>query len=358
MIVSATTIARQFCTYSPTTGALANADSLPTGTLTVNGVDNAATVTVTNVTTGVYKWSVTLPALTVGDLVAMRIAATVSSVSSGGIVWQDYCDRLTPPNFSALGIGAGGALTETVDADAIKINGSANAAAGLAGIGEQFADNGYNMVAVGPDGITSDSFDSGAITAAAIAAGALDGKGDWAEAGDAMALTSGERTTLAGVIWSTLTSTLTTVGSIGKLIKDFIGSSTYSAPTSQQQIADALKLAPSTGSSAAGSVYSKLDAMLASPGGPGDGDVSVNHNTGGTDALRVTHNGVGVDECRIRAYLKSDYDAGSRVVRGEVTTGSDGRWIEDMMLDPGVYRLTFDATGKVLRSLEVTVNAD
>jgi hypothetical protein len=135
MIVSATTIARQFCTYSPTTGALANADSLPTGTLTVNGVDNAATVTVTNVTTGVYKWSVTLPALTAGDLVAMRIAATVSSVSSGGIVWQDYCDRLTPPNFSALGIGTSGTLTGTVNADAIKINGSADAASALGSAG-------------------------------------------------------------------------------------------------------------------------------------------------------------------------------------------------------------------------------
>ncbi|MDQ3832235.1 MAG: hypothetical protein M3315_01100 [Actinomycetota bacterium] len=40
------------------------------------------------------------------------------------------------------------------------------------------------------------------------------------QAGDAMALTSGERTTLAGVIWATLTSALTTVGSVGKLIVD------------------------------------------------------------------------------------------------------------------------------------------
>lgn len=41
-----------------------------------------------------------------------------------------------------------------------------------------------------------------------------------AVAGDAMALTSGERTTLAGVIWGTITSGLTAVGSIGKLIVD------------------------------------------------------------------------------------------------------------------------------------------
>lgn len=42
----------------------------------------------------------------------------------------------------------------------------------------------------------------------------------FAIAGDAMTLTSGERTTLAGVIWDRLTSAITTVGSIGKLIKD------------------------------------------------------------------------------------------------------------------------------------------
>lgn len=39
-------------------------------------------------------------------------------------------------------------------------------------------------------------------------------------AGDAMTLTSGERTTLAASIWNALTSGLTTVGSIGKLLVD------------------------------------------------------------------------------------------------------------------------------------------
>lgn len=41
-----------------------------------------------------------------------------------------------------------------------------------------------------------------------------------AQAGDAMALTAGERTTLTGVIWDHLLTAITTVGSIGKLIKD------------------------------------------------------------------------------------------------------------------------------------------
>lgn len=42
-----------------------------------------------------------------------------------------------------------------------------------------------------------------------------------AKAGDAMALTSGERTTLAAVIWNSLTSGMTTVGSIGKKLADW-----------------------------------------------------------------------------------------------------------------------------------------
>jgi hypothetical protein len=40
------------------------------------------------------------------------------------------------------------------------------------------------------------------------------------QAGDAMALTSGERTSLTGVIWAALTSGLVTLGSIGKLLVD------------------------------------------------------------------------------------------------------------------------------------------
>jgi hypothetical protein len=47
------------------------------------------------------------------------------------------------------------------------------------------------------------------------------------QAGDAMALTSGERTTLAGVIWNALTSGLTMVGSIGKRLVDNLTGDIY-----------------------------------------------------------------------------------------------------------------------------------
>lgn len=48
--------------------------------------------------------------------------------------------------------------------------------------------------------------------------------------GDAMTLTSGERTTLAAVIWAALTSGLTTAGSIGKRLADFVTTLVYSTP--------------------------------------------------------------------------------------------------------------------------------
>lgn len=75
----------------------------------------------------------------------------------------------------------------------------------------------------------------------------------------------------------------------------------------------------------------------------GSGDTAVNHNTGGVDNLRaVTALGVGIDNVVILAYLKTDYDAGGRTVKGASTTKSDGRWQHDMMLDAGfTYTLVF-----------------
>lgn len=69
-----------------------------------------------------------------------------------------------------------------------------------------------------------------------------------AAAGDAMALTSGERTTLTAVIWAALTSGLTTAGSIGKLLVDNINAtissrlptSSYTAPPSAAAVSDAV----------------------------------------------------------------------------------------------------------------------
>ena len=87
-----------FTTRAFSTGAATNADSLPTGTLYVNTVSNAAVVTVDNVATGLYSASVTLPTLAVLDVVDLRINATVSSVTDNAIIWRDSKDILLDAN--------------------------------------------------------------------------------------------------------------------------------------------------------------------------------------------------------------------------------------------------------------------
>lgn len=75
-------IAFTFATASPTTGAAADADSTPTATATRNGADDGAfSLTVTNLATGRYKVTGTVPAYTAGDLVEIAVAATVGGVA-------------------------------------------------------------------------------------------------------------------------------------------------------------------------------------------------------------------------------------------------------------------------------------
>lgn len=113
-----------------------------------------------------------------------------------------------------------------------------------------------------------------------------------------------------------------------------------------------------TGIAAAAATAAKLETMLEAAGqvfrytagalelapsggggGTGAGEIPVDHHTGGTDAMRYLLSGQPADNVTIRAYLKSDYDAGTRVVRGTTRTGPDGRWLAPLMLDPGTYYL-------------------
>lgn len=85
----------EFSTQNPTTGAALNADSLPVGTFFKNIVDDGTvTVTITNIDTGRYAASFTIPSGAVaGDTCGLSIAATVSSVAGKGIVWQSVLDK-------------------------------------------------------------------------------------------------------------------------------------------------------------------------------------------------------------------------------------------------------------------------
>lgn len=74
------------------TGAASAADSAPTGTLYVDGVSNAASVTITG--SNPYKFAVTLPTLTAGQRVDMYITATIDTIATAGIVASAQADTV------------------------------------------------------------------------------------------------------------------------------------------------------------------------------------------------------------------------------------------------------------------------
>jgi hypothetical protein len=91
-VQSAQSVTILFSTRVFATGVGTIADSLPTGTLYLNGTANGATVTVTNISGGLYKAAVTMPTLAIGDEVELAITATVSTITDTAIVWGDTKD--------------------------------------------------------------------------------------------------------------------------------------------------------------------------------------------------------------------------------------------------------------------------
>lgn len=72
------------------TGALSTPTVGPVGVLYVNGTSNAASVTVSG--SNPYKWTVTLPSLTAGDIVSMYITATVATIATASVVAEEVSD--------------------------------------------------------------------------------------------------------------------------------------------------------------------------------------------------------------------------------------------------------------------------
>ena len=102
-----------------------------------------------------------------------------------------------------------------------------------------------------------------------------------------------------------------------------------------------------------------LPGLISAIGG-GDGSVVVDHDYGGADALAYkTEGGAGIDNGVIRAYLKSDYDAGSKgsaYIKATTRTDVNGQWTSEMNLDPETYTLYYFKQGAYSPSTqEVTV---
>ena len=111
--------------------------------------------------------------------------------------------------------------------------------------------------------------------------------------------------------------------------------------------------------SAGDDTASPLPAPAQSGYGPnlaGVGARSVDHNYGGTDALRyVAPGGAGIAGASIWAFNASDYSAGhtsAGFVIATATTGSDGRWLAPMMLNAGSYTLLFFKIGSFATTVQ------
>lgn len=96
-----------------TTGALSAPTAGPSGTSYINGVVNAASVTFTGANP--YKWSVTLPTLSAGDSVQIYVTATIATIATGAIVFEDIADTVwASDNYSRLGAPSGSSISADI----------------------------------------------------------------------------------------------------------------------------------------------------------------------------------------------------------------------------------------------------
>lgn len=91
------------------TGALSAATVGPVGVLYVNGVANAAVVTVAGANP--YSWTVTLPVLADGDCVSMYVTATIALVPTHGVVAEDVASTVYLSSRGTADAGDAMALT-------------------------------------------------------------------------------------------------------------------------------------------------------------------------------------------------------------------------------------------------------
>lgn len=198
------------------TGAATDADSVPTyrvyedetGTAILTG--SMALLDSGN-TAGFYSEQITLSAANgfeKGKSYVIYMQATVNSVVGS-----------THHNFQIEAEVDANTVSPTVSANTVQISGDSAAADNAESFFDGTGYAGTNNVIPTVTTLTNlPSITSNWLTAAGIAAGALNGKGDWNIGKTGYALS------VAGVqaIWDALTAALTTAGSIGKLLVDNI----------------------------------------------------------------------------------------------------------------------------------------
>jgi hypothetical protein len=103
------------------TGALAAPSAGPAGVLYVDGVSNAASVTISG--SNPYKWTVTLPTLTAGQCVSMYITATIATIATASVVAEDVADTVILSDVPAVNVTQHGGVAVA----AANVDGTINA---------------------------------------------------------------------------------------------------------------------------------------------------------------------------------------------------------------------------------------
>jgi hypothetical protein len=266
------TIYVDFVTSSPTTGAASDADSLPTCEIFEDNTDTAIlspTIVKRTGKTGNYRVPVVCSAANGFEAAKsynIVVSATVGGVAAKAVV-QTFQIRTNGPDDLAASIltratpaqvqtelGTYGALKPTTAGRTLDISTTGEAGLDWANIGGVTTAQNLNATTISTSQAVASV--SGAVGSVTGAVGSVT---------NPVTLTAGERTTLTGVIWNTLTSALTTAGSVGKLLADNLN-----ATISSRAIAgDAMALTSGERTTLTGVIWSTLTSALTTVGSIG-----------------------------------------------------------------------------------------
>jgi hypothetical protein len=358
----------------------------PVGVLYVNGVANGASVTVSGANP--YKWTVTLPSLTAGDLVSMYLTATIDGIATAEVVAEDVADTKRVSDLTDEVIGTGAGLTAIGDArmanldaavnsravagDAMTLTADYDAAKTAAQAGDAMtltADyDAAKTAAQAGDAMTLTADYDAAKTAAQAGdamtlTAAYDAAKTAAQAGDAMALTAGERTTLTAAIVAALTAATAYLAAIAAAVWAYATrtltqsaasvTSTVSGTTitatrgdtlsaslaglgnisTRSKLWFAVKVDPDNQTDSSATLLIEETAGLtvveAAPyATTTDGSISVTNET--TGALTITVKPAVTDDLDVGTYR---YDVQMLTTTGVVTTLTTGNFVVDVTTD-------------------------
>jgi hypothetical protein len=339
----------------------------PVGVLYVNGVANGASVTVSGANP--YKWTVTLPSLTAGDLVSMYLTATIDGIATAEVVAEDVADTKRVSDLTDEVIGTGAGLTAIGDARMANLDAAVNSRAVAGDAMTLTADyDAAKTAAQAGDAMTLTADYDAAKTAAQAGdamtlTAAYDAAKTAAQAGDAMALTAGERTTLTAAIVAALTAATAYLAAIAAAVWAYATrtltqsaasvTSTVSGTTitatrgdtlsaslaglgnisTRSKLWVAVKVDPDNQTDSSATLLIEETAGLtvveAAPyATTTDGSISVTNET--TGALTITVKPAVTDDLDVGTYR---YDVQMLTTTGVVTTLTTGNFVVDVTTD-------------------------